>query len=214
MKGERAKKPRTSALEVPVDWEALEEAFELNTHGVRSYLHRVTGTVLRVVEGMAEPGMLSRIGADADYVRIEAVSSRVQYAWMEEFIPTLEDPRLKKELAKAIQGKGAFRRFKDALAGHEPEQGRWFAFRSDRLAPFIHAWLDDHALNPVGAPVVAPPAPPSSPSRRARSASAIRETLYELAEDLSPRDLQALVAFAAFVRARSIASRLELARGT
>ena len=39
--------------EVPVDWEALEDAFENNAPEVHSYLHLTTGEVLRVVDGVA-----------------------------------------------------------------------------------------------------------------------------------------------------------------
>ena len=41
--------------DVPVDWEALEDAFENNAPEVHSYLHLTTGEVLRVVDGVADP---------------------------------------------------------------------------------------------------------------------------------------------------------------
>ena len=73
--------------DVPIDWEALEDAFENNAPEVHSYLHLATGEVLRVVDGIADPEMHSRIASDATYLRIEPVSSREQYRWMERFIP-------------------------------------------------------------------------------------------------------------------------------
>ena len=56
--------------EVPVDWEALEDAFENNAPEVHSYLHLSTGEVLRVVDGIADPDMHTRIASDAVYLRI------------------------------------------------------------------------------------------------------------------------------------------------
>ena len=50
--------------EVPVDWEALEDAFENNAPEVHSYLHLTTGEVLRVVDGVADPQMHARIASD------------------------------------------------------------------------------------------------------------------------------------------------------
>ncbi len=42
----------TQALrDVPIDWEALEDAFENNAPEVHSYLHLGSGEVLRVVDG-------------------------------------------------------------------------------------------------------------------------------------------------------------------
>src|SRR6201990_2911306 len=99
--------------DIPVDWEALEDAFENNAPEVHSYLHVTTGEVLRVVDGVADPQMHSRISSDPNYLRIDPVSSREQYRWMERFIPMVDEGELKTKLSQAIDGKGAFRRFKD-----------------------------------------------------------------------------------------------------
>jgi len=124
---------RITIIDVPVDWEALEDAFENNAPEVHSYLHVGTGEVLRVVDGIADPQMHSRIAADAAYVRVEPVSSREQYRWMERFIQMLDPGDLRDELVLAIDGRGAFRRFKDVLMVNATERERWFAFRSERL---------------------------------------------------------------------------------
>jgi hypothetical protein len=149
----------TAVRDIPIDWEALEDAFENNAPEVHSYLHLVTGDVLRVVDGVADPQMHARIAADANYLRIDPVSSREQYRWMERYIPMVEDPDLQAKLSQAIDGKGAFRRFKDVLMAYAPERERWFAFRSERLRIFMEAWLSAHALNPVPRPVWVPEVP-------------------------------------------------------
>jgi hypothetical protein len=207
--------PGTPIRDVPVDWEALEDAFENNAPEVHSYLQLGTGEVLRVVDGIADPEMLSRIAADSNYMRIDPVSSREQYRWMERFIQMLEEGDLHERLAAAIDGKGAFRRFKDVLMAHGPERERWFAFRSERLRVFMEAWLSAHALTAVARPVwaappAAPSAPPSGPSqpaepRRVRSSEVLRRKLRELAEGIGSRDLEKIIAFAEFVKARRAA---------
>jgi hypothetical protein len=206
------------ATDVPVDWEALEDAFENNAPEVHSYLHIGTGEVLRVVDGIADPEMHARIASDASYMRIDPVSSREQYRWMERFIPMVEDPDLRDKLMQAIDGKGAFRRFKDVLMSYGPERERWFAFRSERLRVFMEAWLASHGLRPVSRPVWTAEAqaqrpreatPPISQEqlsgRRGRSADALRKQLRELAESLGARDLEKVTAFAEFVKARRAA---------
>jgi hypothetical protein len=204
--------------DVPIDWEALEDAFENNAPEVHSYLHLSTGEVLRVVDGIADPEMHQRIASDASYMRIEPVSSREQYRWMERFIPMVEDKPLADLLTQAIDGKGAFRRFKDVLMSHGSERERWFAFRSERLRVFMEAWLAAHALKP--APRVAwptePPAagkekekevasPQEAAARRSRSVDGLRKQLHDLVETLSARDLDKVTAFAEFVKARRAA---------
>jgi hypothetical protein len=202
--------------DVPVDWEALEDAFENNAPEVHSYLHLGTGEVLRVVDGIADPEMHSRIASDANYMRVEPVSSREQYRWMERFIPMVEDPELRERLTGAIDGKGAFRRFKDVLMSYGPERERWFAFRSERLRVFMEAWLGAHALRPVTRPVwtqenatrtkeTTPISQEQLAGRRGRSADALRKQLKELAETLGARDLEKVTAFAEFVKARRAA---------
>lgn len=206
--------------DVPIDWEALEDAFENNAPEVHSYLHLGTGDVLRVVDGVADPQMHARIASDANYLRIDPVSSREQYRWMERYIPMVEDPDLQGKLTQAIDGKGAFRRFKDVLMSYGPERERWFSFRSERLRIFMEAWLNAHALTPVARPAWAPDAAPSHPGaepaapraeepakepRRGRSAESLRKAVREIADALGPRDLDTLVAFAEFLKARRAA---------
>ena len=228
--------PTAPLREVPVDWEALEDAFENNAPEVHSYLHLTTGEVLRVVDGVADPQMHARISADPNYLRIDPVSSREQYRWMERFIPMVDDAELRGKLAHAIDGKGAFRRFKDVLMTYAADRERWFAFRSERLRTFMEAWLNAHAIQAVPRPgwSDSPPAsaeepapeslapvsqnnvgaatsalveePPKSQSgRRQRNADSLRQLLKELGDALGPRELDLLVSFAEFLKARRAA---------
>ena len=135
-----------------MDWESLEDAFENNAPEVHSYLHLTTGEVLRVVDGVADPQMHVRIASDGNYLRIDPVSSREQYRWMERFIPMVEDLELKDKLTQAIDGKGAFRRFKDVLMSYGAEREKWFTFRSERLRTFMEAWLSAHAIHTLPRP--------------------------------------------------------------
>jgi hypothetical protein len=218
--------------DIPVDWEALEDAFENNAPEVHSYLHLAAGDVLRVVDGVADPQMHARIAADPTYLRIDPVSSREQYRWMERFIPMVENPELAEKLTQAIDGKGAFRRFKDVLMAYGPERERWFSFRSERLRIFMEAWLNAHALNPVARPVWVPEIPPKTDAapgaiaaapeaavarepredmppprdiRRGKSVETLRKNLRDIADALGPRDLDTLTAFAEFLKARRAA---------
>jgi hypothetical protein len=203
--------------DIPVDWEALEDAFENNAPEVHSYLHLGTGEVLRVVDGIADPEMHARIALDSEYVRVEPVSSREQYRWMERFIPMVENEELKQKLMRAIDGKGAFRRFKDVLMGYVQEREQWFVFRSERLRVFMEAWLAAHAFKPVPRPAYAPEAsvPKASPAapplqeslaaRRGRGLELLRKQLRDVADTLGSRDLEKVIAFAEFVKSRRAA---------
>src|SRR3954468_268498 len=97
-----------SPRKLEISWEALEDAFENNAPEVHSYLHLTTGEVLRVVDGVADPQMHVAIASDGTYLRIDPVSSREEYRWMERFIPMVDDLDLRGKLTQAIDGKGAF----------------------------------------------------------------------------------------------------------
>src|SRR3954454_23664815 len=99
-----------SLRQVPIAWEALEDAFENNAPEVHSYLNLESGEVIRIVDGIAEPATHARIASDASYLRVEPVSSREQYRWMERSIATVDESDLRSKLVSSIDGKGAFRR--------------------------------------------------------------------------------------------------------
>jgi hypothetical protein len=208
-------------LDVPVAWEALEDAFENNAPEVHSYLHFDTGEVIRIVDGVADPSMHTRIMNDNRYLRIDPVSSREQYRWMERFIATVEDEELRRRLNVAIDGKGAFRRFKDALMSHPVDRERWFAFRSERLRSCMESWLTAHGIHSVERPTwhvptadevqpeaekeVAGPVPTSETGTGADDGP--RSTLHALVDGLAPRDLEMARTFLEFLRDRRHPSR-------
>lgn len=209
-------KHEDNALAVPVAWEALEDAFENNAPEVHSYLHFDTGEVIRIVDGVADPSMHTRIMNDARYLRIDPVSSREQYRWMERFIATVEDEELRRRLNIAIDGKGAFRRFKDALMSHPVDRERWFAFRSERLRSCMESWLTAHGISSVERPTwhvptaqevkpvaVEEPVEPTPKAAVRRGRSDIqRARLHELVDALASQDMDLAQSYLELLRDR------------
>ena len=210
----------TSDRDIPIDWEGLEDAFENNAPEVHSYLHLLTGEVLRVLDGIADPDTHARISGSSTYLTIQPVSSCEQYRWMERFIPMVDDAELRGDLVHAIDGKGAFRRFKDVLMDVAETRERWFAFRSERLRVFMEAWLAAHGLNPVAReerpavlrevttadePAITQAELSGRDSRRSRDE--LGQELLGVAAALGARDLEKVLAYAEFVKARRVAAR-------
>ncbi|MGC9333965.1 MAG: UPF0158 family protein [Anaerolineae bacterium] len=48
-----------------------------------------------------------------------------------------------------MEGRGAFRRFKDLLARHPDVEKAWFAFKDARLQRRVADWLEYHDIEPV-----------------------------------------------------------------
>ncbi|MGE0786758.1 MAG: UPF0158 family protein [Sandaracinaceae bacterium] len=207
---------------VPISWEALEDAFENNAPEVHSYLHLETGEVIRIVDGIADPQMHQRVMVDPTYLRVDPVSSREQYRWMERFIATVEETEFRDKLVRAIDGKGAFRRFKDVLMSYPLDRERWFTFRSERLRSCMQGWLEAHAIEAVERSEWRVPTAEEvkgvvereqerRPARRSRAAiaEAQRQKILELVKELPARELDAALAFVEFLRERKHLPRTE-----
>ncbi len=66
---------------------------------------------------------------------------------MSDFAETITDERAGRRLARAIQGKGAFGRFKDELHEEYPDLlSAWYAFRDARARRRAVQWLADNSL--------------------------------------------------------------------
>lgn len=76
------------------------------------------------------------------------------YRDMELFIATLDNPDVVDRLDIAIQGRGAFRRFRDVLSRRPDELQRYFQFSEERKLRRAREWLAAHGYRPVraGAP--------------------------------------------------------------
>jgi hypothetical protein len=89
---------------------------------------------------------------ELDLICIHPLPSWVWYQDMADFADGITDERAGRRLARAIQGKGAFRRFKDEL--HEEYADLlpvWYAFRDARATRRAVEWLVDNSLIEDGA---------------------------------------------------------------
>jgi hypothetical protein len=86
------------------------------------------------------------------YIAVPHGSSHDGYRDMENFIVTVQDERLQERLWWAIEGRGAFRRFKGVLAHHLRERERWFAFKDERMRRRVLNWLASHDIEPIFEP--------------------------------------------------------------
>ncbi len=72
---------------------------------------------------------------------VENEGSGEAYRDMEFFISSVDDPGRAERLARAIEGRGAFSRFKDVLARWPGELERWYAVSEERQRGRARSWL-------------------------------------------------------------------------
>ena len=135
-------------VRIELDWDSLEIAVERNSPDTDSYLDLTTGRVLTITAGDPEAAINRQAVSEniRNFLRIEPASSREQYRWMEKFVGSVVDEALRERLIISIDGKGAFRRFKDVLLAYPAERERWFSYRADLLHWHIQNWLESHEI--------------------------------------------------------------------
>ncbi len=212
---ERAPENGSETIKVAIDWVEFEGALENNSPDLRSFLNKITCDVIRVFEsGDGSDLKLRQTEENDDFIYIEPISSREQYRWMEEFIEVVEESTLKDKLNIAIDGKGAFRRFKDVLMAYPTERERWFAKRSSKLHAHMVEWLKSKNVQSTNTPPWEDNESAGrrdersrgrgdSDSRNWRDNSAdLRIVARELLDLIPSRELPTAVAFLEFLKGR------------
>jgi hypothetical protein len=80
------------------------------------------------------------------FIRVPAQDSRDGYTDMVAFAETVKDQHLRKLLLVALNGKGAFRRFRDVLTGDPDDRERWFRFSEQKVTERVLEWLESKEI--------------------------------------------------------------------
>ena len=84
---------------------------------------------------------------ELDLIPIDPLAANVWYPDMADFAEGVSDDDARRRLRRAIQGRGAFRRFKDELYEEYPDLvPAWHAFRDARAERRAVEWLLDQGL--------------------------------------------------------------------
>ncbi len=211
--GVSATAPARGPVVLQLDWDALEIAVERNASDTESFLDLTTGQVVTIVAGDPEAPLRREEVSEniRNFLRVEPASSREQYRWMERFVLSVADEQLRERLIISIDGKGAFRRFKDVLLAYPAERERWFSYRADLLHWHIQNWLESHEIGTTNTPpwgtVEAPQELPTvgRPVVHGTEApgEALRRQARDLIETIPAIELPTAIAFLEFLKQRS-----------
>jgi len=137
-----------------IDLEELCLAMENNSYDLDYYLDLETGEVIFISDYMDDANLeelKDRIDENPDrYEPIPKAESYEDYDDMVDFISTVEDEHLVELLEIAIDGKGAFRRFKDVLARYPEKKERWYRFKNERMKERAISWLETIGISLQG----------------------------------------------------------------
>jgi Uncharacterised protein family (UPF0158) len=106
-----------------------------------------TGEIVLWTAGTGIDGQTPVDLDELDLVCIDPLPSWIWYQDMADFAETITDEEAGRRLARAIQGKGAFRRFKAEVHEEYPDLlPAWYAFRDARAMRRAVEWLADNSL--------------------------------------------------------------------
>lgn len=80
---------------------------------------------------------------------VVSAGSRAAYRDMELFVAGVAEPDLADRMARTLQGRGAFRRFRDELARWPDLQDRWYLYSAERRRGRARAWLAAEGFTPA-----------------------------------------------------------------
>lgn len=139
-------------VRLPINWRELERAFEGGGDAAATewYLDRATGKLECLVEGDPDSeAVRDRLERAVDrYARIEPPGPEEEITWMEEFVAGVANRKAAKDLQRALEGAGAFKRFREVLNRYADLRDDWFATRERRTREAMLAWLAAQGIEP------------------------------------------------------------------
>lgn len=81
-----------------------------------------------------------------DYVELPDREEVNEYRIMENFCYSQEDDKLRNKLCYSIDGKGAFRRFRDVIIKHGIEK-EWDSYKYETLCEIVREWCEFHEID-------------------------------------------------------------------
>ncbi|MBV8082381.1 MAG: hypothetical protein JOY86_05290 [Candidatus Eremiobacteraeota bacterium] len=115
--------------------------FNTKSNAVEHFMHNL---------GDQENARIAEADANADMKKIMPVTTEVRYGIMSDFIGLVEDINVAGRLRSAISGKGAFRRFREAVDEDDTLRRRWLGYRTKRHYHLALDWLHANDFKPEG----------------------------------------------------------------
>ena len=151
----------------PLSLREIINSLEMVSDQVEFYLNRETGEIIELLKDVQqewdweneeietedledwqkEIRLLGEKVISSDiYIPFPTKFEIFEYRIMEDFCLSYPDEKISRFLCKKIRGRGAFRRFKDAIYNFEIEK-EWFDFKDKALKEIGISWLDENDLS-------------------------------------------------------------------
>jgi len=148
----------------PVSLRAVVDEMEMLLEGTHVFLNRLTGELFGATEDMIDQAeseddddedlpdweietvqRLREVLGASEWLELPRQSTHEGYHVMERFCRERCEGDLQEDLLSAIQGRGAFRRFKDLVHDRGVHEA-WYAFERERLTEEARGWLEANEI--------------------------------------------------------------------
>lgn len=126
------------------------DAIEMADDNYTYFLDKETGESVfladELITGLNNEGLEDEIEENPDrYLRLPTKFEIHDYHIMEEYVWSLPEGKAQNMLERAIQGRGAFRRFKDTLDELGLKE-KWYQFEADTYKKMAVEWCKDNGI--------------------------------------------------------------------
>ena len=148
-------------MALTVSLRAVVQEMDVPNDEWESYINRITGELFTITENIAnaieyedsylpdweEEYLLKarKVAQDKDYIRLPGRCDIHEYEIMKRFCHTVGDETMQLELLKAINGSGAFRRFKNMIYRFNIRD-EWYEFRDAALQKIAAEFLESQGI--------------------------------------------------------------------
>ncbi len=151
-------------MALPVKLSVVVDQIEMTGDEMTAYINRKTGDLITItdedlsyIEDDDDDDSLipdwqretvdqaKQVLTDKEYIALPDSFEIHEYKIMENFCYTIEDERVQYVLLQAINGKGAFRYFKDKV-NEEGINKNWYQFRDNAFRQIAVGFLENHGI--------------------------------------------------------------------
>ncbi len=131
--------------EIAVSLAKAADEFDMISEDWQQYYNRETGEFVSFHPDFNEDNIDPEDFEADEYVSLPSQRDLNEYDIMAEFADAVQNPHHRELLAVALNGRGAFRRFKDVV-NHAGIDEMWYAYRGKAFLKLAREWCEENDI--------------------------------------------------------------------
>lgn len=134
-------------MSITVNISNIIDELEMMNSDMQSFLNIQTGKIITMFDNLESEYATNEIENNTEnYISLPTHYDINEYSIMEDFIDSLDDIGIENQLYRAINGKGAFRYFRDTIRNLGIEN-KWFAFKANAFKEIAIKWCKENNIS-------------------------------------------------------------------